>query len=170
MLAILFATVALQGPLSIPDVSDIVQLVVEETAPVAGKTSGRPIGDRPVFFGSTSTAKAFRDLVPGLDASHLKPQRPHRALEQADAVFCGAAVNVSGGAAPSCQVRDDGVFVSVLSARRTDDGTEVLVNVRVLWTAPLGSGTRTLGYDVEMYLARSEGAWRITRKGVAVAR
>lgn len=154
-----------------PDLPAIVKAVLQEVV------SSEVHSESPLYVDVQQTASAFREvLLPAAslslsDVSRAVPGHQIAAGEEDEVVSC-----VRGGARvrPKCTIAGNGLFVSIREARHGPQPGEVLVVVRVLWADASGE---LLGYDMEMFLARStdtdtpeSAGWEVVRKGTAIVR
>jgi hypothetical protein len=118
------------------------------------------VGDRPLFFDVRAAASAFRaSLLPQMPDAFVPTRRRHQVRSQQDVIQCtpSIAATMSG-----CSVVEDGIVVTISTARSTGEEGEYLVSVLVQWDG----GRLITGYDMELFLSKVEGEWRVIRQGI----
>jgi hypothetical protein len=171
MLSILLVALVAQAEprdtITTEDVQAIMQTVLDSVAPSDGTIAGRPVAGRPIIVDAARSVQAFQEeLLPETALTLSNLGRSYSAQAEGSAISCRSG---EAGVRPgTCEVLNDGIFVSVLSANRTDTAGEYLLNVRVRWTDPSERfGNQIHGYDMEMFFSRVDREWQIVRNGVA---
>lgn len=153
-----------QEPPKAHDIPRIVDAVLAVAAPADGRVGTKAINERTLFVGATETVDALRAVVPTAPTTLGPLTRAHTRAEQAQAVTC--VVGMATGGRRSCAVVDDGIFVSVVSARSDSVTGQLVLLVRVRWTFDVPGGTTGLqGYDQDMFVGREGERWRVVRTG-----
>jgi hypothetical protein len=163
MLPLLFVAIT-QVQLRPVDVPPIVDAVLTEVyaGPVPRSRSGT---ERPLFVDVGATAKAFREsVVAGPLDTFPGAKRPYTALSEAQAIRCfRPATDVPA----SCEVANDGLFVTIQSAKAATALGEYQFMVRTRWTDTMRQGTQIIqGHNIEMVVTRKANEWRVVRSRV----
>lgn len=141
----------------------LVEAALDALVPESRIIDGRSLGERPLFLDGRRTTASFSAADLGDRAVLGRVARTYATVSEATATVCTVAI-ANGAPARSCEMRDDGVHFSVVSARASPElPGAYLMTVRVLFTRTWPGGTRSLfGGDHDVRLTLVDGVWKVT--------
>ena len=146
------------------DLSGIFDAVIASVAPDTGRIGMRPARERPLIVDEEASFGVFdKVVVPGdVSPRRLALRTPFSVAKRADAIRCQPWSGGSG-----CSVVQDGLFMSLTDFAVDSVRNELKVHAFVAWTSTIKGKPHLDWFDMELFLARQNGQWRVVRKGTA---
>ena len=163
-LALMSLFSAAQPSLPRSDLSRIFDAVITSVAPDSGRIGQRPARERPLVVDQEASFGEFDKVVTPGDVSPrtLSLRTPFSVAKRADAIRCQSS---SGDG--DCSVVHDGLFLSLTDFAMDTARNELTVHAFVAWTSAIKGTSHLDWFDMELFLARQNGQWRVVRKGKA---
>ena len=144
------------------DLMDIVAAATDHAFPSHIMVQGRPVVSRPLYVDRSRTMAAFRPMVADGELQLNGLRRGVFVEARDNAVLCDQ------NSPKGCVILNDALLVSVVEARRVENG-QLLVVVQGEYSAEGYKGARRLqGLRMELFMARTEGRWAVARVGKAI--
>jgi hypothetical protein len=137
-----------QPSLTADDVHAIEALVVEYLVPANGNLGARPTKGRLLLIDP--------DQVPGFTISRAFRAATH-----------DAAVQCADPAHGVCQVANDGIWLTISDAAFVPATGELRVHAGAIWTHAFPGHYNLVGFDLDLFYARTNSGWQLVRVGTA---